>query len=318
MRREIIGDCELWLGDCRDVLPTLGKVEAVVSDPPYEFQSSGGGSFRASRMGWMEQIIAAGLDKGFDHTFLTPELCDSVVCFCHNDQIPILSTWFASKFERFAICMWHKSNPMPVANKHYTPDTELYIHAWNGAGHPIGDLKDKGRWFLHPVGSSDIDHPTVKPLPLMEKVVRNVQGQTILDPFMGSGTTGVACVKLGRKFIGIELEERYFQIACKRIEKAYAQPDFFCGASEAGQPSGFVVTDSTPVADRARAAEIVRHLRVTMRSRAVAEMLGISDAYVRFILGQHQRVSSSAFLAPPWAVRRVLEWQATADPPPPT
>ena len=178
-------------------------------------------------MGWMESIIKAGLDKGFDHTFLTPEIADSIVCFCHNDQIPVLSSWFAEKFERFAVCMWHKSNPMPVANKHYVPDTELYIHAWNSAGHPIGDLRHKGRWFLHPIGSSEIDHPTVKPLPLMEKVLRNVQGDLILDPFMGSGTTGLAAIAARRHFIGIEREERYFDIACRRISDALARPDLF-------------------------------------------------------------------------------------------
>lgn len=224
-RKEVLSDdVTVWLSDCRDVLPIIGRVDAVVTDPPYEFESSGGGLFRASRMGWMESIIAANLDKGFDHSFLTPSLCDSVVCFCHNDQIPVLSSWFADKFERFAILMWHKSNPMPVANKHYVPDTELYLHAWNSAGHPVGELKRKGRWFVHPVGSSDIDHPTVKPLPLMEKVVGNVQGRLILDPFCGSGTTGVACVNLGRPFIGVEREPKYFDIAVRRISEALKRP----------------------------------------------------------------------------------------------
>lgn len=220
----------LYLGDCMSVLPSLGKVDAVVTDPPYEFQSSGGGLFRASRMGWMDSIIAAGLDKGFDHSFMTQDLADSVVCFCHNDQIPVLSTWFAEHFQRFAICMWHKDNPMPVANKHYKPDTELYIHAWNENGFPVGKLAEKGRWFCHPVGSTEINHPTVKPLPLMMKVVNNVQGETILDPFLGSGSTGVAAVKLGRKFIGIEVNETYFDIACRRIEDALKRPDLFIPA----------------------------------------------------------------------------------------
>lgn len=217
----------LHMGDCREILPTLGKVDAVVTDPPYEFQSSGGGLFRASRQGWMNSIVKAELDKGFDHSFLTSALFDSVVCFCHNDQIPALTTWFAAQFDRFAVCMWHKSNPMPVANKHYVPDTELYIHAWNEPGSPIGALKHKGRWFLAPVGASEFDHPTVKPLPLMEKVIRNVQGKTILDPFMGTGTTGVACLNHRRNFIGIEQESKYFEIAVRRISDALARPDFF-------------------------------------------------------------------------------------------
>ena len=134
-KEQLSDDVTLWLGDCREVLPAIGRVDAIVTDPPYEFESSGGGLFRASRMGWMESIIAAKLDKGFDHSFLTPALSDSVICFCHNDQIPALTSWFAEKFDRFALLMWHKSNPMPVANKHYVPDTELYMRSPGSGPH---------------------------------------------------------------------------------------------------------------------------------------------------------------------------------------
>lgn len=227
-RVEHLAECvTLYQGDMMDVLPTLGRFDACVTDPPYEFQSSGGGLFREFRMGWMSAIIDAKLDKGFDHSFMTPETFNSVICFCHNDQIPELSAWFSEKFERFALCSWHKTNPMPVANKHYIPDTEIYFHAWNKSGHPVGDLRDKGRWFLHPAGQSDFNHPTVKPLPLMEKIIGNVQGETILDPFMGSGTTGVAAVKRGKCFTGIERESKYFDIACRRISDALSRPDMF-------------------------------------------------------------------------------------------
>lgn len=225
-RVEHIGDATLYLGDCRDILPTLGKVDAVVTDPPYEFESQGGGIF-LQRKSHMNAIRAGGLDKGFDHTFLTGDLADSVVCFCHNDQIHKLAPWFASQFDRYALCQWHKENPMPVANKHYKPDTEFYFHAWKSTAHPIGSLAQKDRYFLWPVGRVDFGHPTEKPVPLMQKIVINVNACTILDPFMGSGTTGVACAKLGRKFIGIEIEPKYFDIACRRIEAAYKQPDMF-------------------------------------------------------------------------------------------
>ncbi len=87
-----------------------------------------------------------------------------------------------------------------------------------------------------PVGSHQWGHPTEKPLPLMQWCVGMVDGETILDPFMGSGTTGVACVKLGRKFIGIEIDEGYFNIACKRIRDAYNQPDMFVEAAKTAPP----------------------------------------------------------------------------------
>lgn len=225
-REEIIGDCRLILGDCRDILPTLGKVDAVVTDPPYLFDAAGAGIFRSNRK-CMDLIQASNLDKGFDHTFLTKELCNSVIVFCHNDQLEELIPFLSKEFGRFCLCFWHKDNPMPVANKHYKPDTEIYIHAWNENGFPAGNLEDKSRYFFAPVGKSDYSHPTVKPIQLMEKIIKNTNGNKILDPFMGSGTTGVACVKLGRKFIGIELNERYFDIACKRISEAERQPDMF-------------------------------------------------------------------------------------------
>ena len=222
-----IGDCELYLGDCLEILPTLGKVDALCTDPPYEFDASGAGIFRSNRT-CMDEIQANKLDKGFDISIFSGKQFRSLVTFFHNDQLPKILPHIDKEFKRFCLCMWHKKNPMPVANKHYKPDTELYIHAWNEEGHPIGELSEKGRYFIAPIGQqNEFNHPTVKPLPLMLKIIKNVNAKTILDPFIGSGTTGVACVKLGRKFTGIEISEKYFDIACKRIEQAYAQPDLF-------------------------------------------------------------------------------------------
>src|SRR3546814_9479918 len=92
--------------------------------PPYAFETSGGGKFRAARR-HTDQIACEDLDQGFDHLIINPLLCGSVVVFCHNDQVPELSTYLSGSFERFAICNWIKSNPMPVANKHYQPDCAI-------------------------------------------------------------------------------------------------------------------------------------------------------------------------------------------------
>lgn len=227
LRRETIGDATLYLGDCAAILPTLGKVDACVTDPPYEFQASGAGIFRSNRK-CMDEIQAGGLDKGFDHSILTASQFRSVVVFCHNDQLDRLLPHLSAQFDRFALLFWHKENPMPVANKHYKPDTEIYVHAWNEGGFPVGALADKGRYFIAPTGQqNEWNHPTVKPLPLMEKIVRNTNAETILDPFMGTGSTGVAALKHGRKFIGIEIQPKYFDIACKRLAEAERQPRLF-------------------------------------------------------------------------------------------
>lgn len=230
-RVETIGRATMYLGDCRDILPTLGNVDAVVTDPPYEFETSGGGIFRRGREN-MDQIAAAGLDKGFDYSLLSAEQFGCAVVFAHNDQWAGLLPHLAAEFPRYAICQWHKTNPMPVANKHYQPDTEIYVHAWKPGHHPAGELPQKQRFILAPNGQDgDIDHPTVKPLKVMLKIIGNVTGASICDPFMGSGTTGVAAVQMGRQFIGIERDPKYFDIACRRIEDAQRQGDFFTEAA---------------------------------------------------------------------------------------
>lgn len=214
-----IGPCTLHLGRCEELLPSIGMVDVLCMDPPYEFDTSGGGKMRKERK-CLEQIIEDDLDKGFDMQIINGLLYRSAIVFCHNDQIPRMSSHLAGNFRRLALCTWEKENPMPVANKHYLPDLEVYFHAWNDGGHPLGELKDKKRTIKTKNGRSVFDHPTVKPLEVMEKIMRNVNGDTVLDPFMGTGTTGVAAVKHGKKFIGIECREKYFNIAIERIQKA--------------------------------------------------------------------------------------------------
>lgn len=235
----LIGDCRLILGDCLEVMPTLGTFDAVVTDPPYEFETDGAGIFRSNRKN-MDEIKASGLDKGFDHSAFRSHQFSAAVFFCHNDQLVKLTGHIDAEYDRWAVCSWHKTNPMPVANKHYQPDTEFWIHGWLRSHPPTGKLSEKKRYYFGPGGQdTSIAHPTVKPMPLMGKVITNVSGDHILDPFMGSGTTGVACVKLGRKFTGIELDPDYFEIACERIRKAYAQPDMFVPAPERPVQEGF-------------------------------------------------------------------------------
>lgn len=239
-RVEHIGDATLYLGDCRDVIALVDDVDSIVTDPPYLFAASGGGIFRSNRK-CMDRIQAGGLDKGFDYSALNALKVNSVVVFCHNDQVSSLMAYLESLFDRVVLCLWHKTNPMPVANKNYRPDIEIYLHAWNMGAGPLGELHEKGRCFRGSNGQDGgVDHPTVKPLPLMEKIVRNVNGQAILDPFMGSGTTGVACVRHGRRFVGIEQNPEYFEIACARIENAGRQGDLFVSAPPRPVQGGLV------------------------------------------------------------------------------
>lgn len=212
----------LYLGDAYAIRPTLGFKDADVLDPPYLLKTRGAGSFRKRRRS-MDEISEAGIDKGFDLSIINPLLCGSVVSFCHNDQLASLLHQVDGQFDSYCVCAWFKSNPMPVANKHYRPDAEPYVHAWNAGYHPQGELRDKRRFVIARscrAAKQRFGHPTIKPPAVMDKIMTNVAGETVCDPFMGTGSTGVAAIKAGKRFYGIERDPRWFDAAVTRISEA--------------------------------------------------------------------------------------------------
>ena len=214
-RVEQIGDCTLHLGDCREILPTLGKVDAVVTDPPYGVSINARPGRRAKNT---DQIIGDGVAPDIQWLLQWPCIIWGGQCF--SKQLPTSTGWL----------VWYKYHP--DGSQH--SQAEL---AWTNVVRTIRHYSEAYHGFMR--AADGWHHPTQKPPRLMGWCIGFLpNAQTILDPFMGSGTTGVACVKLGRKFIGIEIDETYFDIACKRIEKAYAQPDLFV-APPAAKPEQF-------------------------------------------------------------------------------
>jgi DNA modification methylase len=210
--KEVIGNATLWLGDCRDILPTLGKVDVCLTDPPYEIVMTGGG-IGAKRQ--YTRDTTGFTDCGFDYQIL--DKFNNWACFGTLKQVPQLIEKVGDR--RWMLVTWNKPNPTPLCNGNYLPDTEYIVHAWRKGG-LHGGYKDKSRFIVHPVNDvEDGTHPNEKPLRVMYKMVNLVSGSgsIVLDPFMGSGTTGVAAIQLGRKFIGIEIDPTYFEIACRRI-----------------------------------------------------------------------------------------------------
>jgi DNA modification methylase len=201
-RVEVIGDCTLYLGDCRDILPTLGKVDAVVTDPPY-----GIGITRSNRLSISRGFDAASWDdEAADLSWLTPMEVPSIVWGGNYFVLP----------PSRAPLVWDKNN----AGRDFA-DFEM---AWTNL-----DMVAR-RIVFRPMNMDGGKlHPTQKPIAVMRWCLSFLPGgvRTVLDPFMGSGTTGVACVQAGLSFIGIERETRYFDIACRRIAEAYRQPDMF-------------------------------------------------------------------------------------------
>jgi site-specific DNA-methyltransferase (adenine-specific) len=240
MRVEHIQDATLYLGDCREILPTLGKVGHVICDPPYEaiMHAAKAGASRRTRTDGRCELKAlnfAAIDE------IRQEIADLVakvsngwaLIFCAPEGVgrwadAINAT--AAKYKR--ACVWIKPDSTPQLNgQGPAMGAENFVAAWCGSGYARWNAGGKRGVYTYLTNPSDRDgeHPTEKPWRLMADLVRDFTntGQTILDPFMGSGTTGVACAKLGREFIGIEIEPKYFDIACRRIEAAYKQPDLF-------------------------------------------------------------------------------------------
>ena len=152
---------------------------------------------------------------------------DADAYFMTNDRnfADMINAAKDSKWKIHNILVWQKLTGIP--NRWYFKDVEFTVYCWKGKAKTINHPGSKQTFKIG--HTDDRKHPSEKPTGLMAHYIENStqRGQTVLDPFMGNGTTGVACAKLGRKFIGVELEPKYFDIACEIIEKAHAQPDLF-------------------------------------------------------------------------------------------
>jgi len=198
-RIETIGDCTLYLGDCLEILPTLGKVDAVVTDPPYGVGFAKWDSLVDSSWLAIARSIAPSvlLTPGVKNLFSWPAP-DWTGCYSY----PIgLKAAAGGKLNAWEPVLVYGRNCFPLDSRQFPPIPDAHV-----SGHPCPKPLTPFAWLVS---------------------VAAEPGGLILDPFMGSGTTGVACVKLGRRFVGIEIDPGYFEIACQRIRDAYAQGDLF-------------------------------------------------------------------------------------------
>lgn len=237
-RTEIFGDATLILGDCLEVMAEMesGSVDAVVTDPPYlgltgglkhlqggvapkRIESISIGDIWDANLEWVEP--GWDLCREYMFVFCSYHFVAEVRSALPNSKVAALFTWYkrntpnaVANVPRFTSeFIWgFRKNPGPKWNK--LQSTVIDIPNLSAGCVSTGERE------TNPDGT--VAHPTQKPVRLMEELIQ-IGGETILDPFMGSGTTGVACMNLGRKFIGVEIEEKYFDIACRRIELAAMQ-----------------------------------------------------------------------------------------------
>lgn len=212
----IIGDCQIYLGDCRDILPRLPKVDAVITDPVWPNVPDG--MFDLDCL--PSELLASALEK--------IDMARVVVCL-RNDSDPRFLSAVPYQY-KFLQSMWMRYACVGHMDRFLTGNEVAYAFGtW--PDRKIGRISIPA---IAPVQSKPVSrdgHPCPRSQLHMEWLCRNWADDVVLDPFMGSGTTGLGAIANGLPFIGIEREPKYFDIACKRIEQAYAQPDFFLKVS---------------------------------------------------------------------------------------
>ena len=230
VQKVVIGDATLYQADCAELLPTLGRFDAVITDPPYGIDISASstvgatgrnGKGRVVGKSTATQYVVSNWDKcGMSHEqwALLKGAADLYIVWGGNHLADVLG-------KSPGILVWDKKcqngwddtfSEMEIAFTNIYTRAKGFRHLWAGAlraSEPSANVRQ---------------HPTQKPIALMRWCIEQAgHPKTIIDPFLGSGTTGVAAVELGRKFTGIERDAGYFKIACQRIEQAYAQGQLF-------------------------------------------------------------------------------------------
>lgn len=223
---ERIGDATIYLGDMREICPTLPKADLCVTDPPYELVAGGsktgemGGKMSKDKYDNGGQIVEC--DISWDD--FMPVIFDSLAENCHayimanNRHVQnCLNSATDVNFKFHNILIWLKDTQTP--NKHYMKNCEFSIMFYKGRSFNINDCGAKQ--VIKSPNERNTDHPTQKPVSLMQYYIEqsSQKGQLVIDPFLGSGTTGQAALRAGRKFIGIEKTQEYFDLSCRNIER---------------------------------------------------------------------------------------------------
>ena len=223
MSKVQIGNCTLYLGDCLEIMPTLGKVDAVVTDPPYGIGESNKNFASRGKLASADKYKQSNWDNSLasDAVDYAISISKYQIIFGGNYySLPPTSCWL----------VWDKMAP-----DNDFADCEL---AWTNLSKAVRRLKYLWNGCMRYEKHIERVHPTQKPVGVMRWCLSHLPNtvETILDPFMGSGTTGVACAERGFKFIGIEQDPYYFAHAQKRIKHAQSQPDMFIEAERQKQP----------------------------------------------------------------------------------
>lgn len=227
--------------DCIEVMDSLisegVKVDLIVTDPPYDMDKS-----RKKPSNDLSNMINKNIleleELGITNSIDYEEVLDrfeklqdktNIYIFCNKKQIPFYLDYYVLKRGcSFDILKWVKTNSVPNYNNKYMTDTEYILYVRKGGYCNPTSYEDGSTLFHQPINKKDkelYEHPTIKPLNILNRLIRNSskENEVVLDVFYGSGSTGVSCMELGRKFIGCELSEKYFNIGKERILNSFNQ-----------------------------------------------------------------------------------------------
>ena len=224
---------ELIKGDCLIEMQNMpkGGIDFICTDPPYEISNSRGGMMDRDNRNFIREVDSMGMAKSNFNVDNFLNLCIPMfrepkyfngIFFLSIKQLSSYLNFAISNKYQYGLTYWHKSDPAPLCNNKYLNDVELAIYIKGTSARILGSYKTKSLVYSGKTNRSDKKeflHPTIKPLPLIEKYLINHSNESdyVFEPFMGSGTTGVACKNLNRNFIGMEIDDKYFEIAKERI-----------------------------------------------------------------------------------------------------
>ena len=223
---------QLINADCIEHMKVMTdkSVDLILTDPPYEYENHGGGQAKLAQRQLVRDKHIDFMSAGFDYDQILTEfirLCriPNILMFCSNKQVSVLMSWFEQRHIPVDLLVWSKTNPIPLCNGKYLSDCEFIVYA-HGKGAVFNNdcpYEYKRKVYSSPIVSNENRlHPAQKPVELLKRYIllHTMTGATVFDPFMGSGSTAIACADVNRRFIGVELDETYYGIAKQRIAAA--------------------------------------------------------------------------------------------------
>lgn len=223
--------------DCLEGMKMIPNksIDLVVTDPPYLIETRGAGIYKQADKQYVKELN--DIKDGFS-TEVLDEICrvlKKINCyiFCSQKQIiPLLEYFVKGRGCNYNILSWHKINPIPACDNKYLTDTEYILFFREKGVRVFGEFITKSTYYLSPLNQKDkqeFGHPTCKPVDLVRRFIINSSkvGGVILDPFMGSGTTAIACIREKRHFMGFELNKEYYEKCLERIRRENKQLTLF-------------------------------------------------------------------------------------------